>query len=170
MFQSFVPNEALEFAGFVLAHSAWIADANRDGELICPFAVIEKDGTQLINFESETQEEAVAKGWASFADARLGNYPWAFGREGILRTSDGEGTDVLTVTVWIPDMQSCCSVVQRFGRREDQAIFFADAPELLIHEGDSATLVKRWDAGGLERGIAQHPQGSMWPIWNASGA
>jgi hypothetical protein len=168
MSPSSIPDEALEFAGFVLVHCASIADANRDGELICPFAVIEKDGTQVINFESETQEEAVSNGWASFNEARLGNFPWAFGREGIYRAPDGAGIDVLTVTVWMPDMQNYYSIVQRFGRRQDQAIFFIGAPELFRHvRAGTAETVEHWDVPALERGVAQHCMGPMWPVWHA---
>jgi hypothetical protein len=146
-----------------------IADANRDGELICPFAVIEKDGTQVINFESETQEEAVSKGWASFEEAQSENFPWAYGREGIFRGPDGEGTDVLTVTVWIPNMKNQYSVVQRFGRGKDQAIFLIEAPELLVHKENSAELVEGWDVRAWGRGIGQHPKGPMWVVWRDSG-
>lgn len=160
-----IPSEALEFAGFVLTHCASIADANRDGELICPFAVIEKNGTQLIHFESETQEEAVSKGWASFDEAQSGSFPWAFGREGFYRGANGEGADVLTVTVWIPGMPNYYSVVQRFGRSQDQAIFLIGAPELFSHEERTAETVEHWDLNALERGVSQHRNAAMWSIW-----
>lgn len=166
VFRSSIPNQAVEFAGFVLAHCAAIADSNRAGELICPFAVVENDdGRQLVNFESETQEEAVSKGWASLGEAKSNAVSWAFGREGLYREPGGSAVDILTVTVWMPGMSEHYSVSQRFGRREDQAIYLIGTAELLKHEGDSAEPVEHWNEKALEHGIAKHPKGFKWSEW-----
>jgi hypothetical protein len=51
-----------------MTQAASIASALKVGELICPFAVITKDEKrQSIEFEATTQDEAVSKGWDSFA-------------------------------------------------------------------------------------------------------
>lgn len=163
-----VPDEALELAGFVLAHCAAICDANREGELICPFAVLEGDeGKQVIDFESETQEEAVSKGWASLGEAKSNNVSWAFGREGLYRAPDGVAVDVLTVSVWKSGMKEHYSVLQRFGRRENQAIYLIGAPDLFRHKGEFAEPVERWNEKAIARGVANHPKGSMWPEWRS---
>lgn len=161
-----VPNEALELAGFILAHCAAIADANRAGELICPFAILEgDDGRQVVNFESETQEEAVSQGWASLGEAKSSKVSWTFGREGFYREPDRNALDVLTVSVWMPGMTEHYSVLQRFGRREAQAIYLIGSPELLKHEGESAEPVEVWNEKAIERGVANHPKGAMWLQW-----
>lgn len=168
LFRSFVPDEALEFAGFVLAHCAAVADSNRAGELICPFAVLESDdGREVVHFESETQEEAVSKGWASLEEAKSKKVSWAFGREGLYREPDGKAIDALTVTVWMYGMKEHYSVLHRFGRGESQAIYLIGPPELLKHKGESAEPVERWNEHALERGVADHPKGSMWSKWRA---
>lgn len=168
LFQSSIPNEALKFAGFVLAHCAAVADSNRAGELICPFAVLEStDGRQVVDFESETQGEAVSKGWASLSDAKSNTVSWAFGREDLYREPGGSAVDVLTVTVWMPGMNEHYSVLQRFGRRGDRAIILIGVPELLMHKGDFAEPVEHWDKEALERGIAMHPKGAMLSEWRA---
>lgn len=168
LFRSSIPPEALEYAGFVLAHCAAVADAHREGELICPFAVVTgRDGRHVIDFESETQQEAVAKGWASLGEAKSANVAWAFGREGIDREPDGQGTDVLTVSVWVPRMRHHASITQRFGRDSDRAFHLIGEPELLDHKTEVAERVARWDRAALARGIASHPQGAMWAAWRA---
>jgi hypothetical protein len=168
LFRSSIPKQALEYAGFVLVHCAAIADSNRDGELICPFAVVTgADGRRVIDFESDTQQEAVAKGWASLNEARTSQVWWAFGREGIYREPDGKGTDVLTVSVWLPRMTHHYSVTQRFGRGGDQELYLIGDPELLEHKTDLAGSVVRWDQPALARGIASHPQGSRWAEWRS---
>lgn len=168
LFRSSIPKEALEYAGFVLVHCAAIADSNREGELICPFAVVSgSDGRQLINFESDSQQEAVAKGWTSLDEARLSGVWWAFGREGIYREPDGNNTDVLTVSVWLPRMSNHYSITQRFGRGCSQELYLIGDPELLDHKNDLAESVAHWDHPALARGIASHPKGSRWTEWRS---
>ncbi|MBO9686835.1 MAG: hypothetical protein J7598_09500 [Mitsuaria chitosanitabida] len=166
LFRSSIPKQAVEYAGFVLVHCAAIADSNRDGELICPFAVLtEADGRRVIDFESDTQQEAVEKGWASLVEARSSRVWWAFGREGLYRTPDGKGTDVLTVSVWLPGMDHHYSLIQCFSRGSDQSLYFIGEPQLLKHRTDQAEPVARWDHSALARGIASHPKGSRWSEW-----
>jgi len=166
LFRSALPDEAIEYAGFVLMHCAAIADANREGELICPFAVVtDSTGRRVLDFESDTQEEAVAKGWASLAEAKSSKFSWAFGREGIFREPDGTGTDVLTVTVWIPGMKQHYSFTQLFGRGPDQGIYLIGRTRGLKHGEKDVEPVERWNKAPLVRGIASHPQGNRWSQW-----
>lgn len=168
LFRPSIPKDALKYAGFVLVHCAAIADSNRDGELLCPFAVVTAaDGRRVIDFESDTQQEAVDKGWASLNEARSSRVWWAFGREGIYREPDGTGTDVLTVSVWLPGMNHCYSITQRFGRGSDQVLYLIGELELLEHKTDLAEPVAHWDHSALARGIASHPQGSRWAEWRS---
>jgi hypothetical protein len=168
LFRPSLPDDAIEYAGFVLAHCAAVADANREGELICPFVVVtDTDGRKVVDFESETQEEAVAKGWASLPQAKTDKVWWAFGREGIYREPDGKGTDVLTVTVWIPGMKYHHSFSQRFGRGPDQSLYLIGSTEALKHEAQYAEPLTRWKEEALARGISSHPQGTHWSRWRA---
>jgi hypothetical protein len=165
--RSSIPDEAVEFAGFVLAHCAAIADSNRTGELICPFAVLRKSGRQeVVDFESETQAEAVEKGWKSLPAAQLKKTGWAFGREGIFRGNES-AEDVLTVSTWLPAMKQHISVLQRFRRGPEQELVLFGEPELMIHGAEGATEVENWNRSALSRGIESHPQGKRWSEWRA---
>jgi hypothetical protein len=166
LFRASIPDDALEYAGFVLAHCAAIADSHRSGELICPFAVLTgTDGRQVVNFESDTHAEAVEKGWDSLPMAKQKNIWWAFGREGIYRAPDGAAQDVLTVTVWLPQMKEHISVLQRFARGPGQELRLNGDAELLTHGADAAAPVVKWDRRVLARGIASHPNGARWAEW-----
>jgi hypothetical protein len=163
--RSSVPDEAIEFAGFVLAHCAAIADSNREGELICPFAVLRKSGRQeVIDFESITQAEAVAKGWQSLPEAKSKKTGWSFGREGIFRSEDS-AEDVFTFSTWMPGMKEHVSVLQRFKRGPHQELLLQGEPELLSHATESATEVENWNRSALSRGIEAHPQRKRWSEW-----
>jgi len=61
-----LPDKVAKHAGLTMMQAASIASVLEAEELICPFAVISKGpNRQSVAFESETQDEAVSKGWAS---------------------------------------------------------------------------------------------------------
>lgn len=161
-----IPDEALAFAGFVLAHCAAVAEANRDGELVCPFAVLRDAEKQqrLVHFESETQAEAVEKGWRSLTAAQSTGSAWAFAREGIFK-SDNVEEDVLTVSTWLPTMTAHFSVLQRFRRGTNQELVLFGEPVLFVHEPDGAAQVDAWNRSALSAGVRSHPRGDRWLDW-----
>lgn len=160
-----VPSQAIQFAGFVLVHCALIADANRNGELVCPFAVVETEGDRLvIEFDADTQEEAVKKGRASLDDWKPFANGWALGREGLFRLGE-TAVDVMVVTVWVTGMDVTASVMQKFGRDGENALYLIGEPELLVHASEAARQVHGWDRDALLEGIALHPHGERWARW-----
>ncbi len=162
-----VPSDVVSFAGFVLMHCAAIADSNRDGELICPFAVVEDEATRhLVDFESETQEEAVAKGWASLDEWKERAQKWAFGREGLYRAGD-TASDVLLVTAWAPGMTVPATVLQRFARDTSNGLYLVGEPELLVNHATGAEPTSDWNSNDLRQGIEAHPKGSRWVEWQS---
>jgi hypothetical protein len=159
------PSHAVEYAGFVLLHCAVIADGNRDGELICPFAMLrDTDSTRVLNFESDTQHEAVEKGWSSLAESKKRDEWWAFGREGLARTATG-AVDVLLVSVWVPGMEEPATISQSFARADDGSLYLTDEPDLVVGARDGAEHVSRWDRLALVRGIESHAEGGRWAEW-----
>ncbi len=160
-----VPTQAVTFAGFVLMHCALIADANRGGELVCPFAVVEADGDRLvIDVEADTQEAAIEKGRASLEHWKPSANGWAFAREGLYQSGES-GVDVMVVTVWVPGMDVPASVIQKFGRDGEHALYLIGAPELIVHASSTAQLVAGWERADLFKGIALHPHGERWIQW-----
>jgi hypothetical protein len=157
-----VPSSAIELAGFVLFHCAVIADLNRNGELICPFVVLsDESGRRSIEFESETQEEAIEKGWASLDHSIEKSESWAFGREGLLRIEDSV-SDVLLVSIWEPGMTSTLKIRQRFSRGQENELYLVGSPELLLAVDDGSFLIDTWDQVALMRGIMLHPKSHKW--------
>lgn len=162
---STVPKRAVEFAGYVLMHCANLADGNRKGELVCPFAIVEEDGErQVVEFAAETQEEAVERGQASLDDYRDSAERWGLAREGVYQTG-GKTHDVLVVTVWIEGMEHSASVVQKFGRDDARALYMIGTPDLITHVGETARHVGDWARAHLLKGVASHPRGDKWAQW-----
>ncbi len=86
---------------------------------MCPFAVITRGANrQSIEFEAESQDEAIAEPWASLDELRDNVDLWAMAREGLLSTSSGK-FDALVVAAWGCGMPEATPFVQRFiGRGE----------------------------------------------------
>lgn len=162
---SIVPKRAVEFAGYVLMHCSNLADGNRTGELVCPFAIVEEEGErQVIEFEADTQEAAVERGQASLDDYRDSAERWGFAREGVYQAG-GRTYDVLVATVWIEGMEESASIIQKFGRDDAHALYMIGTPELITHRGDTAHHVVAWDRADLLKGVASHPRGDKWAQW-----
>lgn len=160
------PNEVIEFGGFVLAHCAAIAATNEPGDLICPFAIVTKgENREVIDFESETQQEAIEKGWASLNEWREAIDLWGFGREGLLSDGISQKTDVLSVSVWKPGMSEVVNMFQRFSPTSAGAFFLFGPTEFSINGRAAEEASEREMRGWLMAGILRHPHGGKWSGW-----
>jgi hypothetical protein len=163
-----IPESAILLAGFVLAHAAWSVSDIPKGELLVPLAVVEKNGQrQLLRFEAQTQEQAIAEGKATLAGRQREFDGWAFGREGLMPEAHSK-VDVLTVDAWAAGMTRPITFVQRFSPSSSGAFRIKGAPIVVVDgkalEGaEAARLVKR-----LYDGVRQHPKaGHLWQEWRS---
>ena len=160
------PDPLILLAGFVLAHAAWSVSDLPKGELLVPLAIVEKNGQrQLLRFEAQTQEQAIAEGKTTLTNLQPELDAWAFGREGLMPEGTGK-VDVLTVDAWAKGMARPITFVQRFSpyssgafRIKGDAMVVVDGKAL---EGtEAARLVRR-----LYDGVLQHPKaGRLWQAW-----
>jgi hypothetical protein len=156
-----LPNEVTRHAGLTMMQAASIASALGEQELICPFAVVSKGSDrQSIAFEPETQDEAVAKGWASLDEWRGQIDLWAFAREGLMVSPEGK-VDVLVVAAWGPTMNEPAIFTQRF--RPSTKGGFALLGPVAVQDLPAAELSRVAEAFGA--GIAEHPKGEKWYDW-----
>jgi len=158
-------SEALaKHAGLVMVHTAVIVSVNEPGELICPFIVITKGSDrQSIEFESETQDEAVDRAWSSLAEYRTVVDLWAMAREGLVAGPNGK-EDVLVVAAWEQGMSEAIVFTQRFLPKA-RGGFAVYGPVSLQSElaPEQVDLVAAW----VLQGIAQHPKGERWHSWRS---
>jgi hypothetical protein len=155
-----ITEAAAKHAGRVMAHAAAIASVSRPGELICPFVVVtEGENRRSIEFESETQDQAVDRAWSSLEEYRDHVDLWAMAREGLIAGETGKD-DVLVVAAWAPEMSDAVVFTQRF---RPNAQGFAIVGPLMIGKelGAEAQLVAQW----FSDGIAEHPKGKHWATW-----
>jgi len=162
------PESAILLAGFVLGHAAWSISDLPKGALLVPLAIVEKSGQrQLLRFEAQTQDQAIADGKTTLAKRQHEFDAWAFGREGLMQEARGK-VDVLTVDAWATGMTRPITFVQRFSPYSSGTFRIKGDPIVVVDgkalEGAEAVqLVKR-----LYDGVRQHPKaGQLWQDWRS---
>lgn len=157
-----IPDNVARHAGLVMTQAASIASVLDIGELICPFAVVTKDEIrQSIEFEAATQDEAVSKGWDSFATLKDQVDIWSLAREGLQRGPSGK-EDVLVVAAWTQGMEEPAVFTQRFVSKANGG--FALLGPIAITDQPSSELDRI--AAGFSEGIKDHPKGHLWGSWH----
>lgn len=157
-----IPDDVARHAGLVMAQAASIASVLEVGELICPFAVVTKgENRQSIEFEGATQDEAVAKGWDSFATLKDQVDIWSLAREGLQRGPEGK-EDVLVVAVWTDGMMEPAVFTQRFSPKT-KGEFLLCGPTAI--QGQPSSELDRI-AVSFSEGVQAHPKGHLWAKWH----
>jgi hypothetical protein len=145
----------------VMAHAAVIASVLEPGQLICPFAVLAKDGNrESLEFEAESQEKAVALGWESLEKYKDHFDVWAFAREGLVSGPNGK-EDVLVVATWTHGMGEPVVFTQGF-LPIAKGGFSLVGP--VVVEGQPETDLPRIREL-FYAGIDKHPKGHLWASW-----
>ena len=167
-----LPDAGLLLAGFVLAHAVWNVSDLPKGELLVPLAIIEQgDKRELIRFEADSQEAAIAKGKAMMAELGTSVDAWAFARDGLLRDPEtGRAVDVLTIDFWAKGMESPANLIQRYEpsakRRKFRLLddLMVSIDGVVLQPKDSKTLLEV-----ILRGVQQHPKAApLWPSWKGA--
>jgi hypothetical protein len=158
-----IPESALLLAGFVLAHAAWsISDAP---DLLVPLALVERNGQrEIMRFEADTQEEAIAPGKAEMATLSRDVDEWAFAREGLFNQKEGK-VDVISIDIGVKGNTQRITLIQRFEPYAKRNHFrLLGDPEVVIdgHLQDS-TKVKGLLVS-VRRGVSQHSK--VAPLWD----
>lgn len=171
-----VPQNALEVAGFVLAHAAWSVSDTTDDGVLCPLAMVERDGgRRLMRFEATSQCDAVARGKKAMADLTETADAWAFAREGA--TSDGAAADgaaddqgprsALTLEFWAKGMDTPLAIVQHFERPCRAGRFVVrGAPVVLVDGSHADDALAAEVHRGVLAGVRAHPKvADLWREW-----
>src|ERR1700737_4330986 len=161
-----IPESALLLAGFVLAHAAWsVSDAP---ELLVPLAIVERGGQrEVMRFEADTQQQAIARGKAKMAALSGDVDGWAFAREGLIDEKSGK-VDVISVDIGVKGSTQRITLLQRFepyAKREHFRLL--GDPEVAI-DGHIQDPAKVKDLlATVRRGVSQHSKvAPLWDSWH----
>lgn len=171
---SSVPQNALEVAGFVLAHAAWSVSDTSDDGVLCPLAMVERDGgRRLMRFEATTQCDAVARGKKAMADLKESADAWAFAREGAAseQTPDAPPGSALTLEFWAKGMDTPLAIVQHFERPCRAGRFVVRGAPMVLVDGSKADEELAAEVHrGVMAGVRTHPKvADLWREWQDEG-
>jgi hypothetical protein len=163
--------DAVRFGGMVLAHAAWIASELEEGELVCPFAIIQTGSErEVVPFESNSQAESIERGKASFQDFSRKVDLWSFAREGLRSYLGPDDTkvDVLTVTAWKRGLDEPIVLQQAFIPRATGRFKLLGSLEVSVHGMIPPEPTHSVLRSIALQGVGQHPQGDSWTSWSVS--
>ena len=164
-----IDDSLLMLAGFTFAHAVWNVSDLLEGELLVPLAIVEKAGErQLIRFEAETQEDAIAKGKETLAQHEAELDSWVFAREGQVNEG-GVYVDVLTIEARSVGALDSVVFVQRFQPFASGSFRLIGEPLVAVDgrqlpEEVAAPMLRRLNDGVLTHGKAA----ALWSEWSAT--
>jgi hypothetical protein len=166
-------DDALRFAGFVLAHAVWAISDLEAGELLCPIGVVEcGDSREIIPFEAPSQEEAIKLGKKKMIELTSTVDRWAFAREGLssILGSNSPKEDVVSVSAWSAGLDEPITLQQAFSPKSKEGFALIGAVEIVIHGTKCTEQIQSKLLPIISRGIAQHPHGEGWRKWHSERA
>jgi hypothetical protein len=162
-----ITESVLTLAGFVFAHATWSVSDLPNGELLVPLAVVEKSGQrQLLRFEAESQERAIAEGKAMLATHEQDLDAWAFAREGQV-DEGGTSVDVLTIEAKSRGERASVVFLQRFRPFAAGGFKLLGQPTVsiggkVLSEAEAKPLIAQ-----LLYGVKTHSKAAgQWPEWS----
>jgi len=163
-----IPDSVFLISGYVLAHAAYsVCDAD-EGELLIPLAVVESDGRrEVLRFEADSQEEAIARAKGELTALKQGADIWAFAREGLWQPDDGPKQDVFAVTAWAKGVEMDVSIIQPFRPNRGIEDFRLLAGLDVVIDGDLLDgEIAQTCRAMVEEGVTYHPRGGQWASWH----
>jgi hypothetical protein len=162
-----VSEQAIQIAGFALAHAAWNVSDAPEGELLVPLAFFQTgEALKLVRFEADSQETAIREAKTFIAEEQSQVDAWACAREGLIRNANGVSVDVISVDAWAQGMESPIVFVQAF--RPSAAGFFAILGDAVVAVAgkEQQGAAARAFLDQLQEGVRRHPHaGSLWAGW-----
>jgi hypothetical protein len=161
--------DSARLAGFALAHAAWSISDLSGEQLLVPFVVVEHDGArELMHFEADTPEAAVAEGKRAVQMLASRVNAWASARDGLLRTRGGDSAQhVLVVEFGYGEGRDPITVIQPYAPSPASGRFCILGDPMITLGGelagpDEAAVWIRL----LHEGVHQHSAvADLWAEW-----
>jgi hypothetical protein len=162
-----IPDGVLLIAGYVLAHAAYSVSDLQSGELLIPLAVTQTGEEQeVVRFEAETQEEAIANAKLELEKLKASVDIYAFAREGSMKLEDGKEIDVITIDAWEKGLKHKVSVIQPYKPNNGNNEFKIMPGTMVVVDGETLEPeIENRFIEIVEEGITYHPIGASWSGW-----
>lgn len=154
--------------GYVLMHAAYSTHDLEKEELLIPFALVESEGKrQVLRFENETQEQAIAEAKQKLEGLKESSDIWAFARESLMRENDGTATDVFSIEAWQKDNSFHVYVLMPFKPNNGKGEFQILSGIVIAIDGDEVEDEEKLKEYTqiIAEGIGMHPKAELWSGW-----
>ncbi|KFZ36655.1 hypothetical protein HR45_15285 [Shewanella mangrovi] len=153
-----------QLLGFTLAHSASVVETLEQDQAMVPFAItMQEDQQELVNFEAETQEQAVQQAEAKLAEFSNTFSAWCYGQEGMITLEDTP-VHVMYFKVWLKGMTAPLEAYQPIQKSPFKLlgnIQIQNFVEAGLEQAQGESFI-----AGLNQGIDIHPAtASRWDSW-----
>jgi len=152
------------FLGLTLAHSAFIG-SGQDGVTLAPYVVYQQDeNRQVVNFEADTQQEAIDNAYASIKEYQPSVDAWAISYEGLVTLDNGEKQDIYIVKAWVNGLAEPIMIYQMFNPKPFKLI----GNIKVLNFEDTGLDMKQAETlhHALDAGIESHNSANeKWESW-----
>ncbi|QSX33544.1 hypothetical protein JYB87_17840 [Shewanella avicenniae] len=153
-----------QLLGFTLAHSASVVETLQADEVMVPYAItIKEEQQELVNFEAETQEQAIQQAESKLAEFSETVDAWCYGQEGAINQDDNT-INVLYFKVWVKGMTAALEAYQPIQKSPFKLlsnIQIQNFAEAGLDEAEGENFI-----AGLNQGVDIHPAtASRWDSW-----
>jgi hypothetical protein len=154
-----------QLLGFIMAHSALIVSSLGDGELLVPYIIVETEaGRDVLNFEAESQQQAVNLALARLSTLTQEVDAWSYSQDSLVTLDDGTKQDALFFKVWVRGMSEPLEVYQMYATAPFKRvgnIRVLDFSQSGLDVSDTEAFIR-----GVDQGIEMHPTaGDKWESW-----
>lgn len=153
-----------QLLGFTLAHSASVVDTLTAEQAMVPYAItFQNDEQSLINFEADTQQQAVAQAQAQLEQLSQTADAWTYSQEGVIN-DEQQQVSVLYFKVWLKGMTVALEAYQAYSKAPFKLlgnIQVQNFNETGMQPSETETFI-----AGLNQGVDIHPTAAThWDSW-----
>jgi hypothetical protein len=150
--------------GLTLAHSAFIG-SGQDGVTLAPYVVYQQgENRQVLNFEADTQQEAIDSAYASIKEYQPSVDAWAISHEGLVTLDNGEKQDIYIVKAWVNGLAEPIMIYQMFNPKPFKLI--GNIKVLNFEDTGLDTEQAEMLHQALDAGIESHNSANeKWESW-----
>lgn len=153
-----------QLLGFTLAHSASVVDTLTADQAMVPYAItFQNEEQSLINFEAETQQQAVAQAEQQLTQLSETADAWTYSQEGVI-SDESQQMSVLYFKVWLKGMNVALEAYQTYRKAPFKLLGNIQVQNF----NDTGMQQAETDAfvAGLNQGVDIHPSAaSHWDNW-----
>ncbi len=153
-----------QLLGFTLAHSASVVDTLAADQAMVPYAItFQGEEQSLVNFEADTQQQAVAQAQEQLAQFTQTADAWTYSQEGVIN-NEQQQVSVLYFKVWLKGMHVALEAYQAYSKAPFKLLGNVQVQN--FNETGMQQSATDVFVAGINQGVDIHPTAAAhWDNW-----